>query len=475
MLDEPAREGATVSHMITQTWVRNPYNYIREVLEVGHTLIAWDRGVLAKRRLDPNKFADLYYGGLYWRALAIGDQGAAEVDSRHTLQKPAAVYPVWQYGDSIAELEDMLERPVGEDVEACEDENIPADERPVLGQEHRVVIIGIPSLATGPGRSFLRVLSDLQDEYPSAVIHLHGLYSWRAMYGNNFKSVDIDPRTLASKGEVMLPNGKYVTYERAAAFPQWVTVLGYKPVDLEVPRNRCMYNIKSALWAAKHFKENLKFKSTGPVASIDTSTPDATATPALAQWGPSKNSPAQEGDKLLCEACSLQNDCKYYREGSVCSVPGSEPARLASFFNTRDPERVIDGLTVLLSTQSNRVERGLTDEHYGEELDPHVSTLINSLFANGVKLVKLLDPKRSGGTQVGVFVNGGSAQVSASSPQQLTAAIVAELESKGISRENITPDMIARMLDPGARQTVAIEARTVSDDVRDGPGGDASP
>jgi len=145
----------------------------------------------------------------------------------------------------------------------------------------------------------------------------------------------------------------------------------------------------------------------------------------------------------------------------VCSVPDSEPVKLASFFNTRDSDTIISGLGALLGKQAERLERGMEDEEWGEELDSEVSKLINSLFSNGVKLAKLTNPELSGGTRVGVFVNGGQgAQVAVgSSASQLTASIVRELEEKGIPREDITPEMISQVLDPNAKTQPAIDAR----------------
>jgi hypothetical protein len=456
--------------METEVWFRNPVAYIREVAEVRHPLLLWDRGLLVKRSVDPVKQAKLYMpADVHFRIIIVGDseQGAMEVTRQHSESAPAAVYPVWSYGEEMTVLEELMASSVGEDPAACSDESVPRHERPVLGQEHRVVISDLPYANTGPGRKFLRVLNDLQVDYPDCIVHLHGSYSWRVMFGHEYRSVDVDPRVLASKGDVMLPNGKYMSFERAAKFPQWVTVLGYKPVDLSVPRNRCMYNMHSALWAARHFKENLPFKSTGKV-EVDTTVSDAqVAVPVIKSRSPHRGG-AQDGDKFLCNTCTLQAECKYYREGAVCSVPDSEPMSLAKLFHTRDSDSIIEGLSTLLGAQANRLERGMTEEDFGDELDPHVTSLINSLFNNGVKLAKLVDPKLKGGTQVGVFVNGGQASVAqGGSANQLMAAVVAELEAKGIARQDITPEMIGQVLDPNARTQAAIETTAVVESERD--------
>lgn len=454
----------------TEVFFRNPSNYIREVVEAGEYRIAWDRGFLAKRDIDPSKLAQLYFSpDVRYRMLVIGEQGAAELQPGRTMKNPAAVYPVWSYGQSQELLLELLENPSGEDVKTSENEDLLPDERPVLGQEHRIVVQDIPSMNTGIARKFMTFLRNLQEDYPEAIIHVHGLYSYRVMFGMGFRAVDVDPRSTAQKGKVYLPNGKEVTFEKAAQFPQWVNLCGYNPVDLQIPRNRCIFNIKSANWAAKHYDENVKFLSRGEVDPQPQVADTAVAVPESKHNGITSHKKANDGDKFICNVCTIQNECKYFRAGAVCSVPGTEPARLANFFKTRDSDQIIEGLGTVLATQANRVEQGLQDEEFSDELDPEVTKILNSLFNNGVKLAKLVNPALNGGPKVGVFVNGGQGASVAvgGSASQLTAAIVAELESKGIPRDQITPEMIGQVLDPNSRQQAAIEAHAVAESQED--------
>jgi len=450
--------------MTIETWWRNPRAYIREIVEVRHPLIVWDKGSLVKHRIDPVKFLDLHIPtDMHYRMLIVGntEQGCAEVTRGGDPEKPEAVYPVWSAEEeSLETLEEIIQYPAGEDPETCEDEACPRAYRPVLGQEHRIIMTDIPKLTTGPGRKLVRMVAELQEEYPDVILHLHATYSWKAMFAHGLRSIDFDGRTKAAKGTVSLPNGREIRYQQAGAHPQWINLLGYKAVDLSIPRNRCMYNMKSALWAAKHYDENLKFKTRGWTA-VDAHTPTASLTPVETKTSKSVNLAYKPGDKFTCDTCSVSDACKYYRQGAVCSVPDSEPVKLASFFNTRDSDTIISGLGALLGKQADRLERGMEDEEWSEELDPEVSKLINSLFSNGVKLAKLTNPELSGGTKVGVFVNGGQgAQVAVgSSASQLTASIVRELEEKGIPREDITPEMISQVLDPNAKTQPAIDAR----------------
>lgn len=451
--------------MATEVWFRNPDNFIRELVEVGEHKIAWDRGILVKKRIDPVAHARLYFGATTpYRVLLVGAQGTAELRPGDTLLKPHAVYPSWEYGESSALLEDMLENPPGKDLAACFDASVPPDERPVYGQENRVLILNTPVASSGPGRKFLRYLKELQEDHPDSIIHVHGLYSWRYAFGMGLGAADIDPRVTAQKGKVCLPAGSEVPYERAQANPKWVTSLGFKPADLAVPRNRCMYNIKSAVWAGKNYDELLKFRTRSvPGFRPDIFTPNADYRPP--EVGQMVVPKGGEGDKFLCDTCSLQGNCSYFRAGAVCSLPNAEPKELAAFFNTRDSGHIIDGLGTLVAANARRLDRGMRIELDDGELDPEVTKILGQVFDQGTKLAKLIDPNLRGGAKVQVNVGaGGAAAISAGNPRQLIAAAIRELEDQGIRRDEITPDMIKGMFEGmqnPARKQQAIEGTVI--------------
>jgi len=452
---------------VTEVWFRNPHNYIRELAEVGVPRIAWDRGSCLKRRIDPLKHAEAYFSGKPWRILLIGEQGTAEY-THESGTTPVGVYPTWDAEvEDLALLEEMMQYPLGEDADACNDPTVNLDERPVAGQVHRVIVMGIPNTSRPPGRALVRKLKELQEDYPECVLHIHGLYSWRISFGMGFGASDVDPRTNAGKGKVTLPSGKEMIAEKTVSVPQWVTILGMKPVDLtREPRNRCIYNIKSAMWAADNFMENVAFISQANHQTlVDTKSPKSVPLEVKSGSPFTKPMVAQPNDKINCDSCSLQNNCKFYRQGSVCSVPGSEPASLASHFKTRDSEQIIEGLGTLLQLQARRLDKGVAEEQLYGELDPEVTKIANQLFTNGVKLAKLVDPSLAG-PQVQVNVGGGSAAaVQAATPNQVLGGIVRELERRGIDRKDITPDMVGNLLAEmgGAGQAPqAIEGRVLS-------------
>lgn len=60
-----------------EVWLRNPDNYIKEALEVGHSDLIWDWGVLRKKRIDPFAFCNLYFGVQPWRAMIARSHGTS--------------------------------------------------------------------------------------------------------------------------------------------------------------------------------------------------------------------------------------------------------------------------------------------------------------------------------------------------------------------------------------------------------------
>lgn len=480
----------------TQVWFRNPDAYARELAEVGTGLIAWDRGYLVKKRVDPCMHAELFVGDLPWRVLAIGPQGTAEYRPGDKYGDPSAVYPTFAFGDDISKLEDWAARPVGEDEDACSDSSIEADLRPRLGQEHRIVITDIPNMSTGANRGFLKMVAEIQQDYPDCIIHVHGLYGYRTMFGRPYRSVDYEARTSAQKGKVVTPAGREIPFERLAAHAHWATMLGMRPAELAIPRNRCMYNIRSANWAGQNFRKEVQYRVRGKQTQVDHDLTEVelavnarretmsanevqmadeviafmreqSAGVTHTTKGPKRRTTAsstyrarkgltradlkpKEGDYFQCDSCSLAMSCKFYREGSVCTVPTSETSQLAKLFGSRNSDQIIDGLGKLLEMQADRIGDGQIQEEEFGELNPEVNKLINSLFANGVKLAKLINPALNGGPKVNVNVGvgqGGQAAVMAGSPNQLMGAIVRELEDRGVPRDEITSEMIQGVLE----------------------------
>lgn len=432
-------------------YFRNPRTSIHQLVDTGVTDVIWDQGMLVHEKIDPIKHADLYFAGQPWNVIVFEHAGAAHYKNGDTLDKPTAVYPVWSYlHDDQETLIELCETPLGDDKEICDDISTPVLQRPVFGQDHIVFIADMPSVATGMGRKLIAMLVALQRENPGVRIHPHGMTSYRTAFGLTFKSVDIDPTDGATKGKIILPMGKIIGWEQAPQFNQWVKLVGVHPSDLDTINKRVAFNIRSAKWAAGHWDHVSKFRAYGRQPHIDAVTPsDSYMELEAGRYMIGNVKPEQPGDQFHCDSCSISDKCRYYREGAVCSVPGSEPVALSKFFGTRDSSLLITGLGKILQLQADRVQQGMSDEEMLQEMSPEVSKQLDKLFANGVKLAKLVDPSLTGAkvsVQVGVGA-GGTANINTGlTPQQVMAQVVQELENSGIARENITQEMILTVI-----------------------------
>ncbi len=452
---------------MTELWWRNPSNYVKELLHCNESNIIFDYGWIVRRKItNVQEWAELYYGaagasGSKYRLLICGTQGTVEFKPGRV--DPVAVYPTWQYGEDEAVLESYMANNVGNDKELCDDDETDILERPVLGQEHRVIVMNFPALNLGPGKLFIKFIKDLQDEYPDAILHLHGVSVFAMPCRVGFKSFDWEPRNRAAMGEIELPTGKRVNATKSPLQPhkEWIRLFGFLPIDLMEPRNRCIFNIKSARWAAEHFRKDVKI-SFRP-KSTDATTPDANYSPEESMnvftKGRGKIIPLP-GDKFVCNSCSLAVTCKFYREGSVCTVPSSEPKELASFFRSRDTTSIIDGVAAVLQINSNRLEKGLEMEEI-MGLDPEVTRIASVISKDAAMLAKLIDPSlRSPKVQVTVGA-GGNAQIGIADPKAIIASVVRELEQQGYARSEITSEMIEGVLTRGGAQPRAIEGNVV--------------
>lgn len=429
--------------METTVWFRNPDHYIRELVDSGEYRIIWNRAHLVKKEIEPNQYADLHFSELPWEALVIGN-AAVHIDNDHTLRKPKAVYPVWEFArDDMDLLEEMFAQPQGERPDLYNDLSADVAERPVKDQAHIIVITECPVASSGMGRRFLRQLKEFHEDYPEAIIHISGLYSYRAMFGMGFGSCDVDAIAGTKGGKVVIPPGAEIQNAQMVKHPQWARVLGFNPVDLSIPRNRVIFNIKSACWAAKFWDTEIAVKTAGAGKHVpDTTTPDAAYLPPTVGKHTILARKGAPGDKIICNDCSLAVDCLYYRADANCGVPKTEQHKLAQFFGTRNSEDIIDGLTALVRVSAERLDGQMETERILGDADPNVTKGLSQVFDQGVKLAKLIDPGLRGGPKVQVNVGGATSVQVTLDPRQVVAAAMRELEASGVRREDITPAMI---------------------------------
>lgn len=440
-----------------EIWFRNPQYYIREIVECNENTVIWDAGYLIKRHIDPRKFMELNFTGRDYRYIVVSDWGAAEYDNSGVL--PLAVYPVWEYGDDFDTLEDYVATPAGENEDAYNDEFTPRERRAVKDQRHVVVVTQMPDLTTGIGKKFVSMLRDLQAEYPKCMIHVHGTYAPYTLIGLGFKSIDSEMRAPAANGVVWMPNGKraVVGKESMVRYTKWITLLDFKPVDLNNPRNRCMFNIRSLRWAAANYTRNAKIAFRIAAERVDSTSSDEDYEPETAGAIVTRHKvESTPGDKYICNSCSLMFDCKFFREGSVCTLPKAEPRELAKFFGTRDVSHILDGLSAVAQITANRLQMGV-DEEEDFGLNPEVTKISHELVDQAIKMAKIIDPSLRGSKGVQINVgHGGAAAVQIGDARDFVSAAIRSLEQSGIPRDKITPEMVNNVL-AGTGATKALE------------------
>lgn len=461
----------TIQERRFDLFFRNPHAYYRQLVELGEFNIAWDRGVLIKKRMDPVHWAKVNLGNSHWRQYIIGDFHTQEYTPGTTYGKPSAVYPTWSFEkDSWEDLYDYIEDCWGANAEYCTDKSVDLHNRPVYGQAHRIFMIGLPRVTTVEGKKIYSQLSDIQENNPHVELYLHNSYSFSAIFGMAFTAGDFDARTPAAKDKLHLPNGSTSRDGNHDWCEAEVRALGYSLRDLWDPGERCSFNIISARYAAHNWHSGGRLSKVKPGNFVpDTLSPTQTARfPQVNEDGNRWTAKeVLDTDKYACNSCSLWRKCSNFREGSVCTLTGSPGMNLASHFNSKDPTKIVDGLRSILAKQADRVEAQIENEDPLEG-DKNIDKNLNALFRNGVTLAKLVDPTLRGGINIGIAVGTGGSPVATMltgnqnlDNKAIAASLVAEIEQKtGLPRDQITDDVIDQYIEDNAEP---VDAEVVED------------
>jgi hypothetical protein len=442
-------------------WIRNPKTYLRSALEEGFRRFTWNFPVAFSRRLELLSWFRLNaigYTGV--TTMVIDNTGAAEYSVYGEYAKPTAVYPVW---DAMEDLPDTLfwlaENHVGNNILMCTDPKVDVHMRPVFGQSHRVVIHNIPR-GTDPEhrREMLMFLRQAVADYPDCDFMISGLSKYSDLFGMGFTAVDYKPPNVLETGsfnrQLVLPSGKQLRPNSSDAldkrYADWFTLVGWHQSQLVEVADYTRFNMTSINWAWRNFDKVTPFtwaKSRDrnlPAGLIAVDDKSFVLPAARRRLMRNIGMQAGDADKFMCDACILHNACTLYREGSVCTVRGSSGMDIARQFSTRNAESIIGALGKLVERQAERLELAEAAEQASGEMDPEVTRMYKNVFDQGVKLAKLIDPKLAGGgVQVNVGVAGNAAvQVQSADPRQLVATLMAEFESVGIPRTEITSSMI---------------------------------
>lgn len=150
-------------------------------------------------------------------------------------------------------------------------------------------------------------------------------------------------------------------------------------------------------------------------------------------------------DALFCDGCSVNYACRLYREGGACRVPSSDGKKFADKFASGNAQDILDGMGTLLQKRAHLVEKRM-DKHEADETEPSKEdlSLMNGLFKDAATLAKLRDPSLTKPNVV-VGINNQQALPRAITDRDYANAM-REIEATGISRENITNEMIEQYI-----------------------------
>lgn len=456
---------------------RNPFDHYRELMMLGELTVCFDSGLLKTRRIaDPVSWCNMHFGvGSGWKCYVVGNFHTQLYEDGKSVDRgnPVAVYPSWEYGvQSWDDLSDYIDNPWGSE---SPDPTLPSSIRPTYGQKHMIFISELPDMKTMYGRQEIYRLSDIQAANPDVEFFIHGLLSFSALFGQEFTAGSFGLRPVSGNvDDLCLPNGRREKNpERFEIHEKTIKSMGMTVDQVRTEsRSRMIFNAMSARQAAhywhahsrrSHVKpKNWEVNPDEPVLYTDQAILKGESLPPKSAESP--------GDKISCNHCTLWRLCSRYREGAVCTVPGTDGKKLSESFNTTDSGKIVGGLQKILAMKSDRLERAMGEENFQEGLDPHVDKMLSSLFKDGVTLAKLVDPSLSrplvqinaGQQQQGPALTAGASHVDA---RQLMASVVAQLEAKGHRREDITEDMVDEMLRSSTQKELApIDAEVVENE-----------
>lgn len=470
-------------------YLQDPFFYLPEALEAG-----FDRFIISQQGamgtgIEALSFmrANGLHAGRDIKFLLVDRHGATEYSIFSTYDKPLAVYPVWSGNDRFEDLIDLIEKPIGQDSRAYDNSYIPLNLRPIKNQPHKILIRQPvktnPHTMTSEERRvekdrFAVQMSNIQRMYPDVEIIFTGSTRFDVLLGHGFSSVGYRLHEGDNTGwtpRMVLPNGKLLAGEGIfePAWADWFELVGWRQEDLYNSRQATRFALASLAWARRYFNSVIPFVHNGS-SRKNILSPEFWEARGVDFKLPKNRRNLMHNSKLnladydrfACDTCILQTSCKLFRQGSICVVKGSEGVALADSFGTRNVDKLLGGLVKLVEKQAARLDDSIKAEEDAGEINPEVTKQFNNLFANGVKLAKLLDPSLNGGPSVSVNVGvgaGGIAAISTANPKQVVARVIEELESSGIAREDITPEMIQGFLknmgDMGvemAKSTVAV-------------------
>ena len=453
--------------MVTVVWFRNFLKYLDILSRQRYANLVVTDAMMNKR---PDMFiaeiSSKIPSTLDWRAMFVSGRQALAPVFAPGLLTPIASYPIWRPEMERRMLRTLIENPVGQ--QWYDNDEIAPWIRPSATQEHVIVIdlYKLPNNHIGRrSREIVTWLEEVMRNNPDVKFHLHGLSSYSQLFGRGFASVDIAPQNYAKMQRgLILPTGGRVTNAelRDRKFKYWINLLGYTPSDMKDTNNRIAYNVASALWAGRYFSRLDKWRK--PSGTIDSLDPNLENYIKESSRVFIHNVKPQQGDKIICDTCSLWASCRYFREGAVCAVEDSEIVNIGKLFGTRNSDSIIKGMGGLLELQTDRIAQGKRQEASTGVLSNDLTNLIDKTVKQAAELAKLIDPALRPGNKLAITANQVS--VSETTPA-VTAQIFAAIEAMGIPREKIKPEMVKAYIEASTRKDVKEITRgdIISDDI----------
>jgi hypothetical protein len=434
------------------------------------------QGLGVRRGVDNSNTADPRRSATRLRGQIMVDQGSWV--AIYNEDGPTEAHAVWSSDEPIHRLREIMSEDGPLVVKSLRFEKC------WQPRQRRMVIIRHLGGRQNP-KSLMTTLRQIYEEADGCLLHYHPMKWTRfaIMMDNIFDSATVNPQS----NWVCLPNGRYIQTSElrvSEGWQEWVEMVGVDP-DLVIQRGpigirtRRQLNICSAVWASENWHRLDSMTKPGEHPSWYDQVVKMGVTPEFIEGKRSfhmamrkkkgKKPKASAGDMALCDACTLAAQCRLYRSGAICVLPESEMGELADKFKTRDSESILDALATLVGMEADRAEEYLESEKQGHDLavqegksniNSEVTTMLNKVFDHGMKLAKLVDPKLASGPKVALnLTNTNVGQITAATPQQLVAAVVASLEAEGYRRDEITPALIEQRL--GIHQKDVISATAV--------------
>lgn len=476
----PVAKSASPWNQQSRMWLLNPGRNIDVCFDLGVTDFVFTQKTYQFKRnmaISPEKSLEFHARGRPWEAILVEYNGAVALHytSRRGFTRPIGAYPSWSATtDTIGALERLVRHypEPGDEVGLFGYMNDKVSVA-VEGQQ-KIILIRNPPKDMFEWQRIMAAVTSLKRKFPEVQFHLHGGKSVARTIGISIDSFDHPVMMAWEQGRptLLMPNGQTpILRPDNREHDHWAKLIGESVPRLrrikerpELSRAVFTFNLKSLIWAHKNQDKLYAFHRPDPDGEVDLDSTDEEWVPIATNYRPRIT---EVTDRWLCDTCTISHRCPYSRAGAICVVDGTEAHKLSEKFKSRKATDIIDGLSALLSANTQRLEKALVTEEEAAQisgqyrLSPQVTTLANAVFDRGIQMARLLDPQVAGQmahnrTNIGI-INANAGAVAQATPQQLMAGVAAKLEQHGIRLEDATMEQVEAIMngeDPPIRHAI---------------------